>query len=76
MTQSDINTHVGNKIKHLRESRDETLEDMQERTGIDDSRLSRIELGKQKINVAELDIFKQCYGLKGWSYFTEGLRGY
>ena len=76
MIQSDINTHVGNRIKHLRESRGETQEDMQERTGIDDSRLSRLEQGKQKITIIDLDIFKACYGLKGWSYFTEGLRGY
>ena len=76
MTQSDINIHVGNRIKHLRESRGDTQEDMQERTGIDDSRLSRLESGKQKITVIELDIFKVCYGLKGWGYFTEGLRGY
>ena len=76
MTQTEINKHVGNKIKKLREKHNESLTAMQERTGIDDSRLSRLELGNQKITVAELDIFKHHYDLKGWGYFTEGLRGY
>ena len=76
MTQQEINKHVGKKIKELRNKHNQTLDGMADVTGLDRSHLNRLELGQQQIKVTEPDIFTQTYMLKGWSYFTEGLRGY
>lgn len=76
MTQQEINKHVGQLIRNLRALNNETLDDMQKRTGLDRSRLNRLEFGQQKITVIELDAFKRAYNLKNWNYFTKGLRGY
>ena len=76
MTQEQINKHIGRRIKQLRADHNETLDDMQEKTGLDRSLLNRLELGQQQIRVIELDAFKRAYNLKGWSFFTKGLRGY